>query len=410
MSGRPRVVMRVVLAVVLIALVGFGSYRLGRHFWARSHLQEAQRDIEAWRFQDAYAHLTRCREVWPDDAATLFLAARTARRAGLYRQADEHLAQYQKREGITNEYSLERALLQVQQGDMEGSEQYLRATITPEHPDAALVLEALAKGYLANDNLSALAECTTLWLQVRPDDTHALFYRGLAFEHAGDNKKAADSFRKAIETDDANADAHFHLGRILLEDFNRAGDALEHMERFRAVHPDDPEGRLGVARCKSQLGEREEAEQLLDQVLAVNPRSALAWAERGKLALRGGNAQAAEPSLRRAVELSADDRETLYALITCLEELKKVDEVKALNERLAALEADLKHLDEITRAAVDQPKDAAIRLDAAKICFKYSRENEGLRWLSAALRIDPDNKDARNLAMRHAPAIGKTRP
>jgi tetratricopeptide (TPR) repeat protein len=410
MSGRLRVVMRILLAVVLVALIGLGSYRMGRHLWARSHLQQAQRDIDAWRFRDAYTHLSRCLEVWPEDAATLFLAARTARRAGLYKDADEHLAQYQKRAGITDEYSLERALLQVQQGNMERSEEYLRTTITPEHPDAALVLEALAKGYLANDNLIALAECTSLWLQLRPDDTHALFYRGLAFERAGDNKKAADTFRKSVEADEANAEAQLRLGRILLEDFNQAGEALEHLERFRAAHPDDPEGMLGVARCKSQLGERDEAEQLLDRVLAVNPRSALAWAERGRLAMRGGDAQAAEPSLRRAVELSHDDREALFALITCLEDLRKEDEVKECRERFALLDADLKRLEEITRAAVVKPSDSAMRVEAAKICFKYDREKEGVRWLSAALRIDPDNKEARSLAAQHAPAIGKTRP
>jgi tetratricopeptide (TPR) repeat protein len=393
-ARRPAVALAATLVVVVIGLAGV---LIGRQLWALHHLQAAQRDIDHWKFADAYGHLRRCVEVWPNDASTCFLAARTARRADLFVDAARHLDRYKALRGLTDDYNLELAMLKVQQGDMGEAEHYLRSHIDPDHPDAALALEAMAKGLLRTGRLATLVECTDLWLSVRPEETHALYYRGMAFDLAGNYKEAAEAYRRSVLTDPANTEAQLRLANLLLEHFSQPAEALEHFTRAMEEEPENPAARLGMARSRGQLGDRDEARRLLDDLLTDHPKLALALTERGKIALLDDQPERAEALLRQAVELAPDDKEALYTLISCLEERNKEEEANVYREKLKTVERDLQRLDELVRQLATTPGNADLSAELAGIYFRYRHDEEGKRWLAHALDLNPNHDEANKL-------------
>lgn len=400
---RPRLALLAALSLALLALAGV---LLGPHLRALYHARAADRAIERWDFDEARAHLAVCLEVWPDSGPTRFLAARTARRAGRLDEAEEHLRHFQARHGASQQTALEWALLRVERGEVEDVEGHLRSTVGPDDPDAPLVLEALARGYLLTDRLMTLLECTDLWLQVRPRDTHALYWRGLAWERLANWPGALAAYREAVEADPENAGARLRLAELLLDQGGSPEEALGHFERVRDRRPSDSAVALGLARCHRALGRTAAARDLLDRLLADHPDHARALAERGRLAVDEGDAAAAEAWLRKAVALAPDDREALYGLTRALRGQEKQDEARELDERLARLDADLRRLQEVIAAVARDPRNPAPRSEAGDIYLRHGRREEGLRWLGSALRIDPSYPPARAALA----AVGEEKP
>ena len=241
------------------------------------HARAAQKAIDRWEFDEASQHLAVCLTVWKDSASTRFLAARTARRAGHLDEAEEHLRRYQREQGTSKQTTLEWSLLRVQRGEVADVEGQLRASVGPDDPDAPIVLEALVRGYLMTDRLTDLLQAADLWLQVRPNDTHALYWRGLGWDRLGNRAEALAAYRAAVAADPDNTEARLHLGELLLAQADNPGEALSQFEYVRSRRPTDANAGLGCARCQVLLGQPEAARELLDALLAEHPDFSRAW-------------------------------------------------------------------------------------------------------------------------------------
>jgi len=383
------------LGIACLALFLLAGKLLWPHVRALYHARAAQKAIERWDFDEAGKHLDICLSVWKDSASTRFLAARTARRAGRLDEAEEHLRRYQREQGSSNQTALEWGLLRAQRGEVADVEAQLRASVGPDDPDAPLVLEALARGYLMTDRMNDLLQATDLWLQVRPHDTHALYWRGLAWDRLGNGPEALAAYRDAVEADPENMEARLHLGEVLLVQARNPEEALGHFEHVRVRKPSDANAAFGVARCQVLLGQTDAAREQLDALLAEHPDYARALVERGKLALAAGDAAGAEASLRRAFALTPDDRVALHNLIEALRKLDKTEDANRLEPQLKELDTDLHRLREIILAVAKDPHDLALRTEAAEICLRHGRKDEGRRWLATVLRRDPSDARAR---------------
>jgi tetratricopeptide (TPR) repeat protein len=152
---------------------------------------------------------------------------------------------------------------------------------------------------------------------------------------------------------------------------------------------------LGLAQCRRRLGQPEEARCLLDALLALTPEDGQALWERGQLELDQGRAAEAEPWLRRAVRASPHDRRLAYSLNRCLVALGRHEEAEQVNARVAALDADLRRLDQIRQAVMERPYDAALRCEGGLLFLRNGERQEGVRWLRQALRLDPQLEAAR---------------
>ncbi|CAN0493336.1 unnamed protein product, partial [Phaeothamnion confervicola] len=81
---------------------------------AWQHYRAARAAVERCHTAQAVRHLRLCREAWPRDPEVLLLAARAARRAGVYGDTERLLAMYQQERGRDAALALEQLLLDAE--------------------------------------------------------------------------------------------------------------------------------------------------------------------------------------------------------------------------------------------------------------------------------------------------------
>jgi predicted Zn-dependent protease len=390
----------VALASLLLAAIALGVWRIVHELRTTGHFRAAKAALDAGDFAAARQHLDHCLKAWPDSAETYFLAARAARRNGDLAEALRLLDGAEKRNWVPEAIELERTLLRVPLGEFPEVEKYLTGWVADDHPESDLILEVLAPAYLRNYQLGPARHFAELWTQRRPQNPRAWACLGAAAERQHDTRGAIDAYRHAVEAAPESRTDRLELVRLLL-DAAQSTEALEHLEHLRQHHPDDLAVRLALARCRSLRGQGEEARQLLDEVLTEQPNNAQALAARGRLELNAGRPAQAERWLRRAAQRAPHDRAVIDAFARCLRRTGKGEEAKRWNERLKKVDADLGRLEKVARAAAAAPRDPQPRCEAGVILLRNGMEEEGLRWLTSALRQDPNHPATHRALAEH---------
>ena len=358
---------------------------------ARQEWQQIQDALHRHDLPGAASSLGRYLQHRPGDAAAWFLAARTARRLERFHEAERDLERCQELGGVTDSTRLEWDLLRVQQGDLGEIDVRLRMTIGPDHPDAPIVLEALARGYLRAERLSDALQACGLWLEREPEHPRPWLWRGRILERVGHWEKALEAYRRALDLAPDDREARLALGRVLLGQ-RQPGGAAEQYQYLLDRSPDDAEALLGLAGCRIEQGKAAAAVPLLDRVPAASPSSPAGMFLRGKAAFELDDRAGAEGWLRQAVRSAPDDAEALYLLVQCLRAQGKEAEAGPLAGRLEELRKDLRRLDELTRVVARQPDDVGPRHEAGVLALKVGRPEEGVRWLQGALRVKGDHR------------------
>jgi tetratricopeptide (TPR) repeat protein len=134
-----------------------------------------------------------------------------------------------------------------------------------------LMLEALVQGYMKTYFLSAAVNCLDMWLDRDPDDPQAYFWRGEVLEILHKYEEALADYQRAVDLAPDRDDARLKLADGLLH-AQGARAAAPHYETLYERQPGEPEVLLGLARCRLELGETDEARRLLDALLAAQPR------------------------------------------------------------------------------------------------------------------------------------------
>jgi Tfp pilus assembly protein PilF len=397
------------LLVVLlgVALLGAGASRAALHFYAEHHVRAAEDAAARYDFDEAERHLATCLWVRRHDPVLYMQAARAARRAEHYDQAAEYLRQCQQLEGKNADNALEAILLRAQTGDIAEVEKLLQEQVDRGSPDAALILEAMAQGYILTYRLDGAMYCLNRLLEREPDNVLALLLRASLWQTAGNHPAAEKDYRRAIDLQPEHRDARRRFGDFLLT-IKRGDDALVQFEQLRQrPGGDQPEVLLGLARAHRQLGHTEEARRALDELLARDPDNGFGLLERGKIALETESPSAAEPFLRRAVAAYPYDPQANYLLAQCLGQQGRDDEAREYEAARVRIEADLKALEAAFRRVVKAPRDPAPRLEAGQICLRNGRNDEGERWLLSAVQQAPDHAATRAALAEHYQRTGR---
>jgi tetratricopeptide (TPR) repeat protein len=372
------------LIVLVLGLAGWG----GRRVWALWHYRAAQQALERRAYDQARAHLRRYLQVRPADAQTHFLLARTARRAGAYGEAKEHLDQCAELGGDSAGLALERALLQAQQGNVGGLDGYLLSSVKQDHPDSVFILEALAQGYLQNYHLPLAQYCVHELIRRQPEHAEAHLWQGRVWDRVNKPAAAVEAYRRAVERDPQQQEARLRLAELLVEG-KRFAEAETHFQFVRDRDAGNSRALVGLARCRCADGRFGEARQLIDAVLTTTPEHAEALTESGKLYVQNGQTAEAEEVLRRAVAAAPHDSNTTYTLVLCLRLRGKDAEAQRYLNALNRIETDQRRFDEVINKLIRAPDDPALLYEAGVICLRNGADQPGLVWLAKVLRADP---------------------
>jgi tetratricopeptide (TPR) repeat protein len=387
------------LASLGFALVLVGAGAAGVFFWAQHHWRAAHRALDRYAFAEAQYHLDLCLKVPFRGAEVHLLAAQAARRRDAYDEAERHLSACLQSEEMTEAAARERLLLTAQQGDLGDMETLLQAHTASNGPEAVLVLEALAKGYMNRFWQADALACLDRLLERQPQHPQAWLLRARLWEdraRKGETEREADTLRdyeRAVELD-PSFEARLGLAGALYAN-GRPWQAAAEYERLRGEQAAHPEVLLGLARCRYSLHEVEEARRLLDALLARHPREAAVLLERGRLALHAGQLAEAEGWLRQAAEAAPRyDCQAQRVLCRCLEAEHRDEEARRCFDQLREREASALDVDRRILQANRDPHDVALRYAIALDLMRLGRETDGVAALFLVLEQQP----------RHGPA------
>lgn len=379
------------------------QFQNAHHQW-----QLAQAALEQHDLDSTLEHLVRYLKDRPNDPAAWFLTGRTARRLEHYSQSEECLTRCQQIGGVTEATRLEWDLFRVQQGDLGDTHLRLRATISPQHPDAPLVLEALARGYLSDGRLIDALEACDLWVAQRADAPWPWLWRGKVHEQLMEPDQALADYEQALQIAPEDRSVRLALGALLLKR-RQVDQAAAHFERVLKRFPEEPDALTGLASCGIDRGESALAIPLLEQLLARDPNSAPTLVLLGKAALEQGDARRAGEWLTKAVQYAPENIEASHQLILALR--AQGDDAKAdqIAPRLEALNKDIGRLDWLVQAIARDPEDAALRHEAGTIALRLGRNDDGLRWLRSALRGSGDHRPTHTALAEYFAQLGDPR-
>ncbi|MCI0702286.1 MAG: tetratricopeptide repeat protein [Planctomycetia bacterium] len=384
----------VLLVTALVALAGVAGY-WGWQRWKTAQLvPQAEQALADRDYPRARELLEQYLTERPGDTHARLLAARTARRMKLYREAREHLHQCSADGGDAEQIEIEELLIEVQLGN-EQPVSRLRERARRDDDLALIILEVLIQHDLDTYQLGSALDGFTRYLARRPDDLQALLGRGFVWERFLNFSDALEDYRKAVAGHPESDRARLKLADTLLI-VGTPEEALTHYRWLAERWPERPPVRLGLARCYRRLGQPEESVRLLDGLLKEFPNHGETLWERGELELEQGRASTAEPLLKRAVRELPYDRRPHYALYRCLLTLDRPQEAETVNTRVKQLDADLLRLNTIRHEVMKQPNNAALRCEGGLLFLRNGEREEGIRWLRLALMIDPTCELARS--------------
>jgi tetratricopeptide (TPR) repeat protein len=145
----------------------------------------------------------------------------------------------------------------------------------------------------------------------------------LALQH-GDHALAFDYARRAAQAAPNEPQLWFLLGYAARLN-SRLQESADAYSRGLHLNPSSLDGLSGLAQTYSVMGKTEDAERLLKQVVAADPRRRDDLVLLGDLTMRGGDYEGALDWLGKAERFKPDARSELLMAI-CFQHLKKLDE------------------------------------------------------------------------------------
>jgi predicted Zn-dependent protease len=398
---------RALAMVVLLALIGAGLGLAAMHGWAawQCHLAEeagGRRD-----FAGAYNHYLSALKIWGGRPGTHLEAAQAARRADLIKEAEEHLTRCQALQGgPSGDLQMERILLRAQIGDLGPIESELRELTKQQTPEAAQVIEALAKGYRVQLRWRDAQHCLLELIRREPNNVWAHFFRA----HILVDNNSEDAFpalRKVLELDPNHHQARLLLAQGLLR--LDAHEALRHFERLRAPLGDNPELLLGLAQTYRSLGRSKEALKALDALLARDPDNAKGLVERGSIDLDNDRPVEAERWFRKAVAAAPAFPDAYHQLAQALRQQPgKEAEAKRFTEMHKRVWADNIRLTHIGGKDMnEQPNNPDLLAEVGAIYMRLGHKTVASQWLLRALQIDRTHQLSHRLLMQYYREVGR---
>lgn len=198
------------------------------------------------------------------------------------------------REHLANAY--------LQQGDPTAALGQMNVLAESEPDNSALLLRKAEVAYLA-DAYDVVADTCMTILELAPDNSRACLLYGRAFMAQGNDIQAIAMLTKAISIDEDCLDAYLLRGGLLMKlgDLDGAGaDASLLVGKV----PDSEDAQLLSARVTAARGQHQEAIEIYNKVIDLNPFCVEAFRERGAIRLALGDKDGAEADMRQVLELS----------------------------------------------------------------------------------------------------------
>jgi len=208
-------------------------------------------------------------------------------------------------------------------------------------------------------------------------DDYSYFRAGISSLRVDDPQGAEQGYRKALELNPGNVQAHVDLAYILL---NRGAidEGMMHVNEALRLDPDNVEARFNLGLGMVLQKKPEEAIAHFSRVVQLRPDYAEAHYQLGMLLAEKKKVDEAVLHLSKAAQLRPDDAETHFNLGVLLAEQGKLEDAVA----------------QYVKAAQLQPKDAKIPYNLGVTVARQGKLDEAVKYLTKAVQLRPDYAEA----------------
>ena len=233
---------------------------------------------------------------------------------------------------------------------------------------------------------------------------------------------------KAIKACPDDPEPHHHYAEALWHKGDKAGALAQMLEAIR-LNGEDPLLMVRAGEMSLELGRKDEAGNLADQAIGLNPRLSAAWSLRGQVAELNGLMDEALADLNRALQYQHDDKRALFLVaelyrrqgrpdraLSTLESLRDCYVPGDEPQQVLVLEglafAALRRYDDaadVYNVALSRDPQSLELLDRlADAQIPGGRPRDAAITVNQALAIDPNHGPTRALAERIDLAIRPT--
>ncbi len=203
-----------------------------------------------------------------------------------------------------------------------------------------------------------------------------LLEEGVKHLENGHREAAHEVFTRITHEYPQNADAHFHLAIVAIDQKNPES-AIRHFESFLKIRPDIAEVHFNIGTLLSELGRREEAAEAFRKTLELDPEMVAAYNNLGVLLRDSGQLQLARESFEKAVSITPGYVPAVINLGNLLATMESGNEVINLSRRVCELNPDL----------ADARFALGLTLDAV------GESDEAMKFMSEAIELRPDSAE-----------------
>lgn len=264
-------------------------------------------------------------------------------------------------------------------GDLKEARRVLLAVVAeqPDHTDAHRGLAAVAYdlGHLGDavDHLERVAE-------LDPTDARPHRLIGLIYKDLAQDERAVAAYREAMRREPPSEVAN-EIRTELAEVLTRQG---KFEEGFYMVGPAMSESaQVTRAECLRGLGRPDEAAAVLEAALLRQPTFVL-HRLRGQVFQDQGRPKDALRSFERAVEMGPTDHQSHYLLSQAYAAAGRKSDAAREQARVEEIRGDLDRITALTREAMANPWDPAVRTRLAEVCDRMGKPELAAVWRKAA--------------------------
>ena len=269
---------------------------------------------------------------------------------------------------------------------------FLASTDEPQ-PEVA---EALTAVYLGSFRLREARAAIDRWARDDPFSPGPHLARNKVDERSdAPASNLVRNDREALRRDPGLLTSRLALAEHLRA-AHRPDEAADTFDGYIALRPADPAGLVGAGQNAMERGRLADASAYFDRALAADPRDPVALKERANLDLRAGRHTQARDRFAAVVALDPFDPDTRYGYAQTLKALKLPELARAQDEAFQRLKVEHARMVQIRSALVRDPKDAPLRLEAARWLIDHGHD-EGAEWAKQLLGDRPADVGALTL-------------
>jgi tetratricopeptide (TPR) repeat protein len=230
------------------------------------------------------------------------------------------------------------------------------------------------------------------------EEQHAQVYEQIGNEELKDAylETAFLSYKEALRRDPESPDVHYHAGTFFLRQ-NNFRKAEEHLTRYLGLGTE----KKRIAEVKDileeiknhknldtlfkeaydfiRIGKEEEGIKKIKQFMEIRPDISNAWFLLGWACRRMEQYDRGKEAFRKALELGAEETDTLNELAICLMELGEYKESRKM----------------LSKALKQEPENVKVISNLGILALKEENEEEALGFFKSVLEIAPDDPIAR---------------